>query len=167
MQQTIQPSHAEHGLTLPDGLPRDGDPVTLVGYLQRLRPRWQLGGMGPRAYFCWSMMQLAEFALFGRMVLPVEAVAQPGAEAGAIRAAFNGSRPARRQWQKRRPGEAPQHGDGVLMSHLDQPWHIGVMLQVDRGIVLHLPDHSDLCIDAPAVLRAKGYSGISYYRWAG
>lgn len=160
--QTVDASIQALGLTLPAGVaPRGDSAPALVRSLMLAAPKWELGATGPLAFHCWSMYQLVQFHLFGRIV---EAVRFDTSERG-VAPRMVAEHIANAQWSRREG--APQHGDGVKMGHLSNPFHIGVYLDIDRGVVLHHAEHSGLCCDTLTQLRARGFRNVSFHRWVG
>lgn len=151
------------GLTLPAGIePRGRDAGLLARKLMTAAPAWELGATGPDAFDCWSMFQLVQHHLFGRKVLAVRL----GEEAGVreVRKAV-AAHPANAQWEAH--DGAPRHGDAVKMGHLNNPFHIGVWLDIDRGMVLHHTEVTGVCCDSLAQLAARGFRKIGFHRWLG
>jgi hypothetical protein len=131
------------------------------------QPTHRLGARGPLAFDCWSMAQLVQFHLFGRVLRNVDLGATPS-RTDVLRAVR--SHGARMDWEESgawtATAELPTHGAMVTMAHRDTPWHVGVFLAVDRGVCLHLSE-SGLCADDRVVLEAKGYSTLLAHRYIG
>ena len=53
------------------------------------------------------------------------------------------------------------------MAHGDTPWHVGVWLALDRGVIAHIGETSGFCIDDATTLKAKGFSSLRYHRFKG
>ncbi|MBC7282681.1 hypothetical protein [Hoeflea sp.] len=155
-------------LTAPAGLPpATGDPLAdaaaLCNALTLARLPWRLGAAGPAALDCWSCMALLQRHLFGRKVVLVT-LSEEAARLD-IADAFASFTPALAQWRARAPGEAPVHGDGVLMSHKQAPHHCGVWLGLDRGVVAHMAEHGGFSADSVQALRLAGYTDLRFFEW--
>ena len=60
------------GVIAPAGI-ECGMPVAgLVRTLMKRAPKWELGGKGPDTFDCWSMTQLIQYCLFGRVLREVD-----------------------------------------------------------------------------------------------
>lgn len=140
--------------------------IEVCNAMMRARPEWRLKEMGPDAYFCWSMLQALELAVFGRRVANAE-LGATGDPALDIAMGFAASQGAWRQWKRRPAGEAPRHGDAVRLSHLDNHGHVGVFFDVERGVVAHLLESGGFAVDTMSVLRVRGFSRPRFYRWCG
>lgn len=150
-------------IVFPAGIaPRGSDAALLVRQLMRLGIRWELGAKGPDAYDCWSLSQLVQFHLFGRVVHNVD-LAPDATTADIIEAVAR--HPAHRQW--RLHDGPPAHGDAVKMGNLQNPLHIGTFLAIDRGMVLHLAEHAGICCDTLTELRQQGYRNLRFNRFTG
>lgn len=133
------------------------------------RPGWRLGGCGPADYDCWSMLALGQWHLFGRPVA-IGAARAGLSRADILRAfgdrdgAFAGSHV---QWRARAAGDLPHHGDGVLMSHKAAPFHCGIYLDLDRGVIAHHAEHGGFSVDDLQFLRLAGYRDLVFHEWVG
>lgn len=156
-------------LAVPAGLPAltgdaAADAARLCNALMLKQLPWRLGAAGPEAFDCWSCMALLQHHLFGREAVIV--TMREGASRLEIAEAFARFEPALAQWRERLPGEMPMHGDGVLMSHKDEPHHCGVWLGIDRGAVAHMAEHGGFSVDGRQALRLSGYTDLRFFQWA-
>lgn len=90
-------------------------------------------GIGPMFFNCWTFFGLVQRQQFGR-----ELPEPPAAEklAAIVRVFREG--PDAFGWRKLEGGETRRDGDGVLLSHRNQPHHIGVYVATwNQGGVLH------------------------------
>lgn len=149
-------------------VPADGSrraSIDACNAMMRARPRWALGATGPEAYFCWSMLQALQLAVFGRHVRNAE-LGSTGDEAADIAIGFMKSGAARDQWRRRMASEKPAHGDGVRLTHLEHHAHVGVWFDIERGLIAHLLQAGGFALDTPAVLASRGYRA-RFYEWIG
>ncbi|MBX3488858.1 hypothetical protein [Parvibaculum sp.] len=151
-------------LKLPPGLPAltgaaRADAAGLCEALMRAGLRAELGACGPDAFDCWSMARLIETHLFGRAMAEVDATAAPlkGMAARAMQAAG--------QWRERGSMERPGHGDGVLLTTPAARPHVGVFLDLDRGVVAHMDEHRGFSIESLPALKIQGYRSPRFFVW--
>lgn len=148
-------------ITFPPSIaPRGDDAAALARALLAAAPRWELGARGPHAFDCWSMAALVEMHLFARDVTLVSMGSDDGL--AQIREAAR-THTANRQWRVR--DGAPHHGDPVKMAHIADPFHIGVYLALDRGMVLHHTEKTGVCLDPLARLKGRGYRNLQFLEW--
>lgn len=154
---------AQIGLHIPDGIaPRGDDAPALVRKLMMLKPGWKLGKRGPDIFDCWSMNQLVQYHLFGRLVTVVDL--GDLASAADVVAAI-AAHPANAQWIEH--DGPPRHGDAIKMGHIQDPHHTGTFLDIDRGGVLHHDEHEGVCFDTLSALRTKGFRKLRPHSFAG
>jgi hypothetical protein len=123
---------------------------------------WELGGRGPQAFDCYSLTQLIQWHLFGRVLMDV---AMTGEVTRRDIVMAMRHHEAHVQWQ---PLEGPgAHGDALHMAHRDDPWHIGTFLNVDRGVVAHCSERQGLRVDSLTELVASGWTSLRFFRFCG
>lgn len=159
----IRPAEIPGGVKVPPGLPPQGcSAAELVRALLAAPIVHDLNGQGPDLFNCYAFAQLIQFWLFGRRTLEARLV--EGADSTAVLDAIS-THAARRAW---RPVKSrPLHGDLVSMSHVHEPFHIGVWLDLDRGVILHCAPFTGVTVDDRPALLASGWNNLRFYRWAG
>src|SRR5262245_10181805 len=125
-----------------------------------LGKRWERNASGPDRFDCYGLAVYLERELFGRDMLPiVDAPESPSAVARMVAA-----HPANQQWQR---VAKPVDGALVLMAHNLHPWHLGVYLAIDGGLIVHTQRSTGVTCDSPIALRAAGWRSFQYHDWIG
>jgi len=70
---------------------------------------------------------------------------------------------AMHQW---RVVDRPVHLGPVLLAHINHPFHVGVFLDVDGGVLLHCQIGTGVTVDSLMALRHAGWRRMTYYDWA-
>ena len=114
-----------------------------------LRAPYALGGDGPARFDCWGLAVAVERDLFAR--------ALPRRDHGFAAAVL-----AMREARWRRVAGPPVDGDLVLAGPA-QARHIGVWLAPEGG-VLHAYEGVGVVFERPAVMMARGFAQLTFYR---
>lgn len=89
---------------------------------------YERGAQGPRAFDCWAFFRFVQRERYGRTLPDLPS---PDTVQGMVKALADG--PASAGWDQ---VEKPADGDGVLMSRLRYPAHVGIWVG-DLEAVLH------------------------------
>lgn len=121
-----------------------------------LRKPWVRGELD-----CWGLAVLVERDLFGR-TLPL--IPEPPADQTALVQFVAEHTAARKQWQV---VPSPVHGGVVELARSQDPFHIGVYLNIDGGGLLHTLRHGGVRFDSLLALRASGWRRMVFHDWIG
>lgn len=122
---------------------------------------YRRGAKGPDAFDCWSLVQHLQRELAGREVMSAPDV--PPEKVRSLKD-YVAAHPARSQW-KRVP--RPVHLCVIEMAHHINPFHVGVYLETERGLVVHCTPGIGVTIDPLLVLRAAGWRQFYFNDWNG
>jgi hypothetical protein len=106
---------------------------------------------------CWGFFRKVQLEQFGRQVPVIDA----DALSLLSRALTFAHHPERQRWLE---VDCPEEGDAVLLGVGRHPAHIGVWVGVNGGSVLHSAEGHGVVIEAPARLRMRGWSNITFWR---
>jgi cell wall-associated NlpC family hydrolase len=120
---------------------------------------WRVGAKGPDAYDCWGLVQHVERELAGRDLCDAS---DPPTNVKQL-ARYVANHPAMRQW---REVERPVHLGPVLLAHINHPFHVGVYLDIDGGVLLHCQFGTGVTVDSLLALRHAGWRRMIFYDWA-
>jgi len=115
---------------------------------------WRLGARGPDAYDCWGLLRHCRAVYFADSI--------PDVELGDQARALYAHKMRSGQW---RIVSTPEHGDGVLLRHGNDP-HVGLYLDLDGGGVLHALEGCGVVFTALAALKPLGFGRPTFYRVA-
>ncbi len=121
---------------------------------------WRAGAAGPDAYDCWGLARAFQRDVMGRE-LPL-VMADPLDLRAVIEEIAHST--LRTSW---RETGLPTHGDLVTLAHHQFPAHIGVVLPINRGGVLHCARPIGVVYEGFAALKASGWGRLRFHHFTG
>jgi hypothetical protein len=117
---------------------------------------WQPLGRGPSAFDCWGLCWWVERTHYGREMDPlvVNPIDLNKVEATIYTQLDTGN------WIEL---EKPMDGAIMAMSKLPQVTHVGVYLELDRGVALHALERKGVLCQRVSALRGLGFTTLKYY----
>lgn len=116
---------------------------------------WKAGGRGKGSFDCWGLLRHVYIKQLGVKLPDVPVGKNTYERSKQIGLGLNSG-----DWTQL---EKPTHLCGVALSKSGIIHHVGVYLNIDRGLILHCHEKSGVIIEQPSRMRQMGWSTIKYY----
>lgn len=120
-----------------------------------------VGKEGPDEYDCWGLAKFIQKELFGRELPSIQE--SPSSLKGLMN--FVKEHEVRKKWQVAK--NYPIHGQLVELSKSENPFHIGVYLNIDGGGILHSIDKLGVCFDKIRIMKIMGWRKMVFHDFIG